>query len=38
MTRDNQIMLDAWLRVGVALFLLIGSIGGFFYIIHAAFR
>lgn len=37
MTRDGQIVLDAWLRAGLWLFLICGSVGGFFYIFHAAF-
>lgn len=28
---------EAWLRFGFYLFLIVGSIGGFFYIFHAAF-
>jgi len=37
MTRDNQIVVDAWIRIGIALFLLVGGIGGFAYLFKSAF-
>lgn len=38
MTRDNEIMLEAWLRAAWWLFLFVGGIGGCFYIFDRVLR
>ena len=34
MNRDNQIMLDAWIKFGIGLFVALGALGGIVYLIR----